>query len=244
MAGAEDQGDGQLGPGRALVASVTDTAAMRHLKGAWRAARDAAQASGVVAAAMNELPLLRWVVGGHNAVAAVRDRLLMEKIARFLEPLWEIDEGARRRWAEELERDPDERERVGSHLMATLDRQDDPRKARVLGLLWAAHIRGDLERRHLELLAAALDRVHLAHLQELYALQAQIEREQAKERAPGEDWDASESFARIVLLDLLQANLIHQPNEGGWRDIGDPRYGPTPLGDELMRVLDRDELPE
>ncbi len=205
---------------------------------------DAAKMGIAESGLLERIPLMGWVASAARGVFAVRDQLLLKKIMLFLEPIGELDEKEKSKWADELDQDPDERERVGEQLMLILDRQDDPRKARILGVIWKARLQERITQPILELLSAALDRIYLPHLRVLSDLNDTIKRERDKKRKhPGEDWDASKNFESVPIQDLRNAGLVVMPNEGGFKELGDPRYAPSELAYWLLTVVPLDELP-
>lgn len=98
---------------------------------------------------------------------AIRDRIFLSKIGRFLFQLKEISLSERQAFVEEMDTDPAYKQRVGENILLLLDRADDMEKADVLGKLFRSHINRlityDMYRRF----ASIVDKAYLPDLQKL-----------------------------------------------------------------------------
>lgn len=91
-----------------------------------------------------DIPIVGAVVALGRAGFAMRDHLLVRKIAQFLHPMAKISPEIRQGLVSKLEQEPKFKHRVGEALIEMLDRQDSHRKPQMLGAAFAAYARGDV----------------------------------------------------------------------------------------------------
>jgi hypothetical protein len=98
---------------------------------------------------------------------AIRDRIFLSKVGRFLFQLKDVSLMERQSFVEEMNADPIYKQRVGENILLLLDRADDMEKADVFGNLFKFYIGGlityDMYRRF----AGIVDKAYLPDLQKL-----------------------------------------------------------------------------
>jgi hypothetical protein len=93
---------------------------------------------------IRDIPIVGTAYKALTAAGTVRDALYERKITKFLFELRDIPEQIRNDFAEKIEGDHQQREKLGLTLLNLIEKADDIEKAGILGQLMAAHIRGDL----------------------------------------------------------------------------------------------------
>lgn len=114
---------------------------------------------------LRDVPALGSAVGLARAVGTMRDHYFLKKVAGFLGPF--SDPRDRAEFATRIEADGKERAKVGENLVLLLERLDDMRKPEMIGRIYLAYIRGRIGWRDLQLLTAAVDRLHLIYAEDL-----------------------------------------------------------------------------
>ena len=91
-----------------------------------------------------EIPIVKLFYGAVKISRGISDAFLAKKIVRFLSQLSEIDPEERQKFLANLE--SDDRERVVENLMLVLQKHEALQKSEIQGRLFAALIKGDLNR--------------------------------------------------------------------------------------------------
>jgi hypothetical protein len=115
---------------------------------------------------LRDVPILGSVVGVIRTAGTIRDLLLAKKLGRFLSVLQSVPQAERQAFHDSLA-DRAERNRVGEALLLLLDRLDDMDKPELIGRLFRAFIRSEIDRETFQLMATAVDRLFMPHLAEL-----------------------------------------------------------------------------
>ena len=102
----------------ALVESIETPEAINAASGLLEVALDALLDEGLA----RDIPVIGTVVALARTGAAIRDRILVKKILRFLTELGEVPERERARFGEKLRANPGHRREVGETLIGLLDR--------------------------------------------------------------------------------------------------------------------------
>lgn len=111
------------------------------------------------------IPLIKTLLAAGKAVQSVRDSILMRKLAACLSPLaTQTRADERRKMLEQLESDPDYGRKVGEHLIEILDKVDSKRKPEMVGKVFTALALGQIDRRALQRLIEAIDRLPTAEI--------------------------------------------------------------------------------
>jgi hypothetical protein len=108
---------------------------------------------------LKDIPIVNTVRALAKAGFAVRDRLLIQKLIKFLGPLQKIDPQLRREVIEDLESDPVYGRRVGEHLIELLDRIDSHLKPEMLARTFKAYAEGEIDADMFHRLNYAIERL-------------------------------------------------------------------------------------
>lgn len=180
---------------------------------------------------LREIPLLGTAVKLAHASRSVGDRIFLVKIATFLRGLEAVEETEASEFARKLAEDPTAAERTGQTLLLLIDSLDDLEKARVLAVVFAAYLRGEVERRDFRRLGSA---VGMAMVDDICALvDADVEG-----RASTEE----EHLRRLGAMHALRTTGLTSLSDSAFAFTGKRSFistGVTPLGQLLVGVLKR-----
>jgi len=169
---------------------------------------------------LRDVPIVGTLVSLGRAGIALRDRIFAKKVARFLLQLCEVPEEERRRFHDELNRNPKRSRALGETLIVLLDRIDDFEKAQLLAKAFVALLRNKIVEADFHRLCRAIDRVVLA----------------ADMRGLADWAGAVEKIPQEVGASLSAAGLVElnsdTPYVGGARD-----YRKTRIGDFAESLL-------
>lgn len=172
-----------------------------------------------------DLPVVGALVGLWNVGTEVRNRLLAEKIVRFLEQLSSLEQEERDTMIQKLDQDAGFRNRVGERLLEILDRVTVDKQPEMIGKVFAAFARGEVSELELKRLVVAIERVpphELGEARVFYEL-------------PEDALQQKQATDPMLLLALQAAGLVE--NRGGW---GGGVFNSTPLLEKFMKLeLDR-----
>ena len=138
----------------------------------------------------SHIPGIKHVVTFARAFNAVRDRMLLLKIAQFFEAFSNVSLADKMMMAQSLEADPKYRRKVGQHILELLDRVDSHRKPSMCGYAFAAFARGEINATLLQRLLSAIERVP--------AIEIDLVRIMV-EAGPGEVWAAVDRETKTAL---------------------------------------------
>jgi hypothetical protein len=113
---------------------------------------------------LREIPVVKTVLAGANAIRSIRDEILLRKLGDMLTALADVPQEDRRRMIDRLESDPHYARRLGEHLVELADRIESRRKPRMIGLALAAFARGQIDRLALARLVGAIERLPVVDL--------------------------------------------------------------------------------
>jgi hypothetical protein len=108
---------------------------------------------------LREIPLLKTALVARDAVRSIRDEMTLKKMQDFFERLADVPQEDRQRMVAKLEADPGYRRRVGEHVVELLDRTDSHRKPAMLGDIFAALARGQIDVITFQRLVSAVERL-------------------------------------------------------------------------------------
>jgi len=117
---------------------------------------------------LSDVPVLGTLIRVIRTAGSVRDLLLAKKLGRFLVALQRVPLEERQAFLNSLVTRA-ERRRVGEALLLLLDRLDDMDKPELVARIFRAFMRGQLDRTTFQLMASAIDRLHLPNLAALIA---------------------------------------------------------------------------
>jgi len=149
--------------GESLIESVSENAAIDTVSEVAELALDAALDEEI----LKDIPVFGWIVRGARVVIDVRDRILLKKIALFLNPLNQIDENQRLAFVNRVLRNDTEKRKFGEKIILLLDRQESFEKSNFLGTIFAAYLRSEIERWEFDGIAAGIDTASIMDLNDL-----------------------------------------------------------------------------
>jgi hypothetical protein len=110
---------------------------------------------------LEHIPVIKLGVAAARAMRSVRDQLLLRKILAMLRGLSSVSREQRADLIRRLEENRDYSETVGEHLVELLDRIDGRRKALMVGAVFAAFARNEIDRPMLYQLTHAIETLPL-----------------------------------------------------------------------------------
>jgi hypothetical protein len=149
--------------GESLIESVSENAAIDAAADVAELALDAALNEGL----LKDIPVFGWIMRGYRAVIDVRDRILLKKIALFLNSLNQIDEKQRLAFVNRILRNDAEKRKFGEQIILLLDRQESFDKSTFLGTIFVAYLRSEIERWEFDAIAAGIDTASIIDLNDL-----------------------------------------------------------------------------
>ncbi|WP_313415890.1 hypothetical protein [Stenotrophomonas sp.] len=149
--------------GKDLVASVEAKALAPVAEGTIEALVDGVIEDGL----LKDLPIVSTLVALGKVGFSVRDRLLTQKIEKFLSEVATLSWAERARAVDELAGNQGKQEKVGSLLLDLLDKADMEEKPRLLGKLFVAMGRGDIPSDDYLRMATMINGVYIGDLQAL-----------------------------------------------------------------------------
>jgi hypothetical protein len=108
---------------------------------------------------LEHIPVIKTLTAAVTAVKSVRDQILLQKLARFVAALAEVPADQRRAMIGKLEAEPGYKRKVGAHLVELLDRVDSHRKPLMIGEVFAAYLRGQIDATMFQRLLGAIERL-------------------------------------------------------------------------------------
>jgi hypothetical protein len=175
--------------------------------------------------AVSHIPVARVVVAVLKAPAAIRDQILLVKVQKFLNPLRDVSAEERSDMISRLESEPAYKQRVGLQLIETLDRVNSHRKPSMLGAVFAAYARKQIDFIQMQRLNDAIERLPYIDIDSVRRFNSVDNRVRAEE------------FDPVTLQAFMNAGMAS--SQSGW---GGLVYTPTPIG-ELFVKLDLDQQP-
>ena len=113
---------------------------------------------------LKDIPVLGILAKSRSAYIAIKDRIFIKKLEAFLNALDGIEQAKRETFLKDLE-DSDERERTGERLILILDRQDDLKKADLIGWIFRKYILGEIDGETFEMLCHAVTNAYIGDLE-------------------------------------------------------------------------------
>jgi hypothetical protein len=94
---------------------------------------------------LKEIPLVSTVLVLSKTSIAIRDRIFLKKILRFLNEIFKISVDERNSFAAQLESNPSLREKVGDAIIIFIERHDDIEKSELLAKVFTGFIKNKLD---------------------------------------------------------------------------------------------------
>ena len=161
---------------------------------------------------LKDIPVFGWFVKTHGAVLTVRERILIKKIAGFLQ-------GARSTTSNtdiqsfrlKVQNDSDYSREVGEKIVLLLDRHEDYEKSGILGRVFARHLMGLLTEDEFRRIARAIDICSSGDLVKIGQHYDQIEKYQKASKAPEESAGLFQNYLPLsVSHQLFTAGLVDE----------------------------------
>jgi hypothetical protein len=114
---------------------------------------------------LRDIPIISTIIGTAKAWISVRDKLLLEKLKRFLQGI-RVTEEDRNRFLDEINKNVGYKRKVGESLIMLLDHFDDMTKADMLAKLFTSHLRDDITWDEFRRFAFVIERVFIHDLNE------------------------------------------------------------------------------
>ena len=108
---------------------------------------------------LKDIPFVGWIAKGLAIHQNISDRILYNKILRFLGQLESVPSGDKSEFQERINEDQDYRRDVGEHLLIIIDRLDDLKKTEVLASCFDHFLTGEFDHDHFVELASIIDRL-------------------------------------------------------------------------------------
>lgn len=174
---------------------------------------------------LEQIPIAKIGLAVWKTVSSIRDQLLMKRLEIFLRNLASVGAGDRRAMVNRLSSDTDFNADVGEHLVELLDRVDGQRKPAMLGAVFAAFARGEINVKMLRRLNNAIERLPIVEIGTVRSLAnaSHVVGETSRENA--------EDLEGVSLQALLSAGLA-VINSG----YGGSVYSLNPVGDKFIEL--------
>jgi len=170
---------------------------------------------------LRDIPVLGSIVSLARAGKAIQDYHYLNKIARFLSGLSEANLEVREELVAHLE-DADSKVRFSENVMLLIDKSDDVRKPEIMGRLWAACAKGEIELEKTMRLCSMLNRAYWSDLVYLRTMELGVQRE-------GKEIAESLQAAGLVSSYGFEGGNFTESNSAG------TRYGRNSYGELLVK---------
>jgi hypothetical protein len=149
--------------GLELISSVGESGLIEIAEGIAKMALDSALEDGIV----KDIPVFGWLLKFRSAYKGISERILLKKIASFLEGVSRASPEERANFAKKIKTDKKYQKKVGENLILLIERHERFEKSFLLGRLFASFIRGALSQELFIRLSAALDKAAIEDLEAL-----------------------------------------------------------------------------
>lgn len=174
---------------------------------------------------LKNIPVFGWGAKLYGVASAVKERIFLNKVAKFLQASTDISDSEREEFHQKLASDPSFSQKVSENLVLLLDRQDNIDKAHLLGKVFSGYVRKEIEYEAFLRLAAAIERTFIGDLKNLEFYYQKIQSYDSKLGKPFTDF-LNDDIAQI----LYNAGLVR--SEGYAEDI----YHTNGVGAQLIRL--------
>jgi hypothetical protein len=174
---------------------------------------------------LHDIPVVGLVAKMTSVGLSVRDFLFMRKLSKILSCLDEIPVEERKRWLENLEKDPKFRGRVMADVILLMDRLNDLHKATSFGKIFAAYVSSKINYEDFRRLASALDQLQLM---DLPVLQKWYGNQGDTQKLIESNYDSLQNLAICGLVRISQRMDL--------RDSDDLKFERNPLGEQFVTL--------
>jgi len=149
----------------ALIESIKSDEARELLANGADAVIDALSDSDIA----SSIPFVGTVLKAYQAAQGIRERMLVKKLAKFLEHPSQMSEEEKQRFASEFENTSKEEE-FGEQMLMLIEQSEDLVKPRIIGRLLVAHVKGHFDLTTFMRLCKMVDRAFTEDFQYLKML--------------------------------------------------------------------------
>ncbi len=158
-------------PGESLLGILVDSGLSDELIDAVDAGIDAVVDNEIV----ERLPIVGLLVKLTKVGLGFREYLFLKKLARFLFHLRDVNQEEREQYVARIQASPDERKRLGEHLILLLDRFEDVTKPEYLARGFEAYLQGTITLDEFMRLSLVVDRCYLEDLEAIRGMKGEVE---------------------------------------------------------------------
>jgi hypothetical protein len=175
---------------------------------------------------LEEVPVFGWLMKSYNVAGAIRERIFLKKVAKFLAGTSNVSDSERARFQAEIQTDAGFSRKVGEGLVLLLDRQEDFDKAFILGRAFSRYMRGHIQHEQFLKMAKSIELVYIGDLKCLAEYYEKIKSYDPKLRKPFSDWLDDHTSQSLYSSGLVRS-------EGYAESI----YHPNNVGEEILQSL-------
>ncbi len=125
---------------------------------------------------LKDLPFFSTLISMYHSVVSIRDRLLLKQLCSFLQSIEDVPEKTRSNFVASLERQG-KRKEVGEKIIFIIDRQDDARKASIIGEIFRHYLLGKIDQNDFFLLCHCVNLCHTVYLERLWEFESGFDAE-------------------------------------------------------------------
>jgi hypothetical protein len=125
---------------------------------------------------LRDIPVFNTIVALYQAGVEIHHHLFVRKIMNFLRELSSTPLEKRRKFVEDIEKNPKQKRELGETLLLLIDRADSLQKPSILGKLLNNHILGNISYEDVTRLSYIVDRVYISDLSYLLKFESGVQR--------------------------------------------------------------------
>jgi hypothetical protein len=125
---------------------------------------------------LRDIPVFNTIVALYQAGVEIHHHLFVRKIMNFLRELSSTPLEKRRKFVEDIEKNPKQKRELGETLLLLIDRADSLQKPSILGKLLSNHILGNISYEDVTRLSYIVDRVYISDLSYLLKFESGVQR--------------------------------------------------------------------
>jgi hypothetical protein len=169
---------------------------------------------------LKEIPLVSAVVALSKTSIAIRDRIFIKKILRFLNEISEISMNERNKFASQLESNPSLREKVGDAIIIFTERYDDLEKPELLAKVFKGYIKEKIDLDTFLRLSSSIDKTTISDLKTIFGYLSGEELDRKLERKLWERVYPTGLSEMIINIQVeTNVNLLSAPSGVGFGDL-------------------------
>ncbi|MDN3656822.1 hypothetical protein QWZ08_14340 [Ferruginibacter paludis] len=116
---------------------------------------------------LKDLPIVSSIISATKIGIAIKERIFLKKVLSFLYQVKDIPINERQKFIEKITGDDKYKTKVGESLLLILDKLNDYTKAELIGKLFAASIKGEIDYNTFLKLSNIIDRCYVPDLHNL-----------------------------------------------------------------------------